>query len=114
MHLGIEDRVNVRLETFLTHALEEEADGRGIGDVRGRCGASTASEEAADAPEAIDDDRTRVTPLREGAGLEVEWEDRPRFGGLVFTAFVVVPRVGVNVVRTADGLAGGPTVLEHQ
>jgi hypothetical protein len=43
------------------HVPEEEADGRGVGDVGGRCGASAASEEAADASKAVNDDRTRVT-----------------------------------------------------
>ncbi len=67
MHLGGEDRVDVGLaESFVMHSLEEEVDGRGVGDVRGRRGTSTAGEEA------VNDDRTRVAPVREGAGLGVE------------------------------------------
>jgi hypothetical protein len=50
MRLGGEDRVDVGLaESFVFHALEEEADGRGLGDVQGRRSSSTAGEEAADA-----------------------------------------------------------------
>jgi len=78
MRQGGEDRVDVGLaESFVVHALEE-ADGRGVGDVRGRRSASTAGEEA------VDNDRTRVALGREGAGLGVEREDGPFFGGLGF------------------------------
>lgn len=67
MYLG-EDRVNIEVvESFVMHALEEEADGCGIGDVEGSCSASTlasaTSEEATNASEAVNDDRTRVAPL---------------------------------------------------
>ena len=34
------------VRSFFCHALEEEVDGRGIGDVQGRRGASTANEVA--------------------------------------------------------------------
>lgn len=56
MSLGGDE--NGLVKSFVFHALEEEANGRGVGDVRGRRGASTAGEEAADASEAVDDDRT--------------------------------------------------------
>ena len=65
MRLGSEDRVDVGLtESSVVHALEEETDGRGVGDIRGRPGANTASEEA------VDDDRTRVQTLSENCGEE--------------------------------------------
>jgi hypothetical protein len=49
MYLGGEDWVDVGLgESFVVHALKEETDGRGVGHVRGRRGASTAGEEAPD------------------------------------------------------------------
>ena len=110
MRLGSEDQVDVELaesESFVVHALEEEAGERGIGDVQGRRGASTAGEEA------VDDDRIRVALVREGLG--VGWEDGPSraFGGLGFVIAVVVTGVAANVVGTADGHAGGVTALDH-
>ncbi len=114
MRLGGEDRVDVGLvESVVLHALEEEANGRGISDVQGRRGASTAGEETTDTSEAVDDDRTRVALFREGAGLGVEREDSPFFGGLGFVIVVVDTGVGANVVGTADGQAGGATALDH-
>ena len=114
MCLGSEDWVDVGLvKPIFLHALEEEADGCGVGDVRGRRGTSTAGEEATNASEAIDNDRARVTLFREGARLGVEGEDGPFFGSLSFVIFEVLTGVGENVVGTADGQVGGVTTLDH-
>ena len=103
MCIGGEDRVDVGLtESFVVHAPEEEVDGRGVGDIRGRCSASTTSEEAPDASKAVDNDRTRVASLREGARLIVERKNRPFFRDLRF-AIKGVPGVAKYIVRTADG-----------
>ena len=114
MTVGGKGRADVRLvESVFLHALEKEADGRGVGDIQGRRGANTTSEKAADAPEAVDDDRTRVALGREGAGLGVKREDGPFFGGLGFVVVVVVTGVGENVVGTTNSQASGVTALDY-
>jgi hypothetical protein len=112
MHLGVEDCVNVGLvESVFLHALEEEADGCGVGDVRGRCHASTAGEEADDASSAVHDDRTRVNLVREGARLGVERKDGPFFGGLSIVIVELVTGIGENIVGTAGGQVNRLVVL---
>ena len=95
------------------HSLQEEADGRGVSDVQGCCGPSTTREEASDAPDAVDDHRTRVPHAREGAGLAVKLKDGPLFRSLGIFTVAVVPCVGENVVGAADGQSGGAATLDH-
>ena len=55
--VGSEDWVGVgHVESAVLHALQNKTDRRRICDVRGMCEASTASEEAADPSEVVEDD----------------------------------------------------------
>jgi hypothetical protein len=103
MRLGGEGRVDVGLaESFVLHALEEEAAGRGT---------STAREEAPMRPGLSMMAESESPLCREDLG--VEWENDPFFGGLGFVTAVVVMGVGANVVDTADGHASDVTTVDH-
>lgn len=95
-----EDRVDVVLAaSFVVHAFEGEVNGRGVGDVRGRCGTGRWCLPLVRRLLT----RTELeSPLaEEGAGFGVERENNaPSFGANV-------------VVGTADGQAGGVTVLDR-
>jgi len=79
-----------------------------VGDVQGRCGhycTSTAGEEV------VNDDRTQVVPDRKGAGLGVERDDGPSFGGLSFATIIVT--LVTDVGGSDVGTAGGVVALDH-
>jgi hypothetical protein len=93
--------------------LQDDANRRDIGHVRGIRGAATPSADTPTPARAINNNCTRVAFIRERARIFVKGQNRPPLGNISVVAKIFAS-VGDNVVGTADGKAGGPTVFQDQ
>ena len=84
---------------------------RRVRDVRGVHAAATGSEEAADTPTAVNDDRTRIAAGREGPRVFVIGEDSPLPRPPGSAVVRVRTDVGEDTGRAADGDTSGSIAL---